>query len=93
MDDNIQLFNDLIHKCYKQVNQLLDFAQRGDYQGKKIKQSIKLLKKINAVAHGLKRINNLAWYFKSTKKFRKKLEPYQEQLQKIQIEIDVLVGE
>lgn len=32
MDDNIQLFNDLIHKCYKQVNQLLDFAQRGDYQ-------------------------------------------------------------
>lgn len=35
MLDNIQLYNDLIHRYAEQVNQLLDFAQHGGIQGMK----------------------------------------------------------
>lgn len=94
MKDNIQIYNDLLHECSDQVNQLLEYMQfvNSNKSNGDSKKAMKVMKELNHVAKKLKKLNNhISWYFCSFEQFYKKIAPYQEQVKKIQREIDKLM--
>lgn len=94
MKDNIQIYNDLLHECSDQMNQMLEYLQFVNSNRSKgiSPKAMKVMKELNHVVKKLEKLNShISWYFCSSEQFCKKVAPYQEKVKKIQREIDELM--